>query len=76
MTRFTYSAVCLACLVFTLSACGGGGGGGGSDTPTTPQQTQSFTVSLDSVDVRRSSGSGEAVTVDTSAVTTGSLTYQ
>jgi hypothetical protein len=75
--RLTYSIVYLATLTLTLSACGGGGGGGDNDGGGGPPdgQTRSFSVSLEGVDVRRSSGE-EEVTVDTSAATTGDLTYQ
>lgn len=71
--------------LFAVTACGGGGGGGGG-TPTEPDRAtdqpdaptasdKAFTVSLNSVDIRRVSN-GEQIVVDTSAVNSGTLTFQ
>lgn len=59
-----------------ISACGGGGGGGSSDSGTTPPATQNktFTISLDSVDITRTSNQ-ERIAVDTSQVVTEELIY-
>lgn len=70
----------LVVAVCTLSACGGGGGGGGSGgttppPPPPPPQAKTFSVTLEDIDVRRSSN-GQRIVVDTTNVTSGTLTLQ
>lgn len=62
----------LAFITISLAACGGGGGGGGG-TPPAPN-SESFTVSLGSVNVTQAS-TGTQITADTNAVNSGELTY-
>lgn len=80
--RAGLAAIALA----ALTACGGGGGGGGgggSSTgtgggtggTTTDPVSKSFSVSVASMTVDRLSN-GEQVTVDTSEVASGELTYE
>ena len=81
ITKHLPVQLALVVTVCALSACGGGGGGGGDGfrpdntppPPTTPVKT--FTVSLDSIDVRRASN-GEPITVDVTTVSSGSLSFQ
>lgn len=64
----------LIILLTSLAACGGGGGSSNNDTSTPTPTTQSFSVSLSSVTVQRLSND-DAVSVDTSAVSSGTLEY-
>lgn len=55
-----------------LTACGGGGSG---DSTSPPVENKTFTLSLDSVDITRTSN-GETIAVDTANVSTDTLTYR
>ena len=56
-----------------ITACGGGGGSDSGD-PSAPED-KTFTLSLDELDITRTSN-GEAVLVDTASISTQTLTYR
>lgn len=61
-----------------IQACGGGGGGGDSTDPTPPPPAdtiQTFSVQLNSIDIRRSDNQ-TSLNVDISQVQSGTLTLR